>query len=54
VSGDATTASFGLLSVFAMPDVSVGAFTAPLTAGGTIDVGAMGFEIAFNKATGFN
>jgi len=37
-----------------MPDVSVGAFTAPLTAGGTIDVGAMGFEIAFNKATGFN
>lgn len=56
VSGDVTGASFGLLSLFAVPDVSTGqgAFTAPLTAGGTIDVGALGFEVAFNKTTGFN
>ena len=56
VSGDATTASFGLLSLFAVPDVSTGqgTFTAPLTAGGTIDVGALGFEVAFSKTTGLN
>ena len=56
VSGDATSASFGLLSLFAVPDVSAGqgTFTAPLTAGGTIDVGAVGFEITFSKITGFN
>jgi hypothetical protein len=56
VSGDATAASFGLLSLFAVPDVSTGqgTFTAPLTGGGTIDVGALGFEVAFNKTTGFN
>ena len=56
VSGDVTSASFGLLSLFAVPDVSTGqgTFTAPLTAGGTIDVGALGFEVAFNKTTGFN
>ena len=56
VSGDVLTASFGLLSLFAVPDVSTGqgSFSAPLTAGGTIDVGALGFEVAFTKTTAFN
>lgn len=56
VSDDATADTFGLLSVFAVPDVSKGqgTFTAPLTAGGTIDAGVLGYEIAFNKTTGYN
>jgi len=56
VSGDATDTSFGLLSVFAIPDVSTGqgAFTAPLIAGGSIDVGVLGFEVTFNQVTAFN
>ncbi|MGD0773026.1 MAG: hypothetical protein ABSC05_09420 [Candidatus Solibacter sp.] len=56
VSGDATTSSFGLLSLFAVPDRSTGqgTFTAPLTAGGTIDLGVLGYEVVFNKVTGFN
>jgi uncharacterized protein (TIGR03437 family) len=56
VSGDATSASFGLFSVFAIPDVSTGqgTFSAPLVAGGTIDVGVLGFEVTYNQVTAFN
>jgi hypothetical protein len=56
VSGSASTASFGILSVFAIPDLSAeqGKFTAPLTAGGTLDVGVMGYEVAFSKVLGYN
>lgn len=56
VSGDATSASFGLLSLFAVPDATTGqgTFSAPLTAGGTIDVGALGYEVTFSKSTAFN
>jgi uncharacterized protein (TIGR03437 family) len=56
VGGDATAATFGLLSVFAVPDSgkAQGTFTAPLTAGGTADVGFLGYEVAFNKIMGYN
>ena len=56
VSGDATGATFGLLSVFAVPDFSKGqgTFTAPLTGGGTTDLGVLGYEVAFTKIMGYN
>jgi hypothetical protein len=56
VSGSATNDSFGILSVFAIPDLSTGQgrFTAPLTAGGTLDVGVLGYEVTFNKVMGYN
>jgi hypothetical protein len=56
VSGSALDNSFGILSVFAIPDLSAGQgrFTAPLTAGGTIDVGVLGYEVAFNQVIGYN
>ena len=56
VPGDATGATFGLLSVFAVPDISKGqgTFTAPLTGGGTIDLGVLGYEVAFTKIMGYN
>jgi uncharacterized protein (TIGR03437 family) len=56
VPGDATSASFGLLTVFAVPDATKGqgTFTAPVVAGGAIDVGVMGYEVVFGKTTGFN
>ncbi|MGB7760845.1 MAG: hypothetical protein WBL61_13510 [Bryobacteraceae bacterium] len=56
VSGNATAASFGLLSVSAVPDSGKGqgTFTAPLTAGGTIDLGVLGYEVAFARIIGYN
>ena len=56
VSGSATNSTFGMLSVFAVPDMSKGqgTFTVPLTAGDTLDVGVLGYEVAFNKIVGFN
>ncbi len=56
VSGDATGTTFGLLSVLAAPDQSKGqgTFTAPLTAGGTIDLGVLGYEVTFTKVMGYN
>jgi len=56
VSGSALNSSFGLLSVFAVPDMSKGqgTFTAPLTAGGPLDVGVLGYEIAYNKIIAYN
>jgi uncharacterized protein (TIGR03437 family) len=55
VSGDATATSFGLLSLLAIPGSKAqGSFTAPLAAGGTIDAGAVGYEVAFNKTTAYN
>jgi len=56
VSGNATEATFGLLSLFAIADRSKGqgTFTAPLTAGGTIDLGVLGYEVAFAKIIGYN
>jgi hypothetical protein len=54
VSGSATASSFGYLSVFAIPNLSAGqgGFTAPLTAGGTVN-GVLGYEVAFNEVIGF-
>ena len=56
VGGDATGSTFGLLSLFAVPDIGKGqgSFTAPLTAGGAIDVGVFGYEVMFIKITGYN
>jgi uncharacterized protein (TIGR03437 family) len=56
VSGDATGATFGLLSVSAVPDTSKGqgTFTAPLTGGGSIDLGVLGYEVASTKIMGYN
>jgi uncharacterized protein (TIGR03437 family) len=56
VSGDATSASFGTLFVFAVPDPGKGQgiFSAPLTAGGAIDQGILGYSIGAIKSTGYN
>lgn len=56
VSGDATSASFGTLSLIAAPDPGKGQgmFTAPLTAGGTIDQGVLSYGVAFIKTVGYN
>jgi len=56
VSGDATGTTFGLLSLFAVPDSSKaqGIFNAPLTGGGTIDLGVLGYEVAFTRVLGYN
>ena len=53
--GDFGNTPFGLLSLFAILDVRTGqgTSTAPLTAGGTIDEGTLGFEVMFSKTTGF-
>lgn len=55
-SGDATQTTFGLLSVLAAPDPSTGQgiFTAPLTAGGSIGIGVLGYEVDFSSIVGFN
>jgi len=56
VSNNATGTSFGTLSVFAVPDPSTGegVFTAPLTAGGKIDQGILGFGVGTNMVVGYN
>jgi uncharacterized protein (TIGR03437 family) len=56
VSGNATASSFGLLSLSAVPDRSKGqgTFTAPLAAGGSIDVGVLSYEVAFAQIIGYN
>jgi uncharacterized protein (TIGR03437 family) len=56
VSSDATGNSFGTLSVVAIPDASKGqgTFTAPLTAGGTVDLGILSYGIAFIQTIGYN
>lgn len=56
VSGNATASTFGLLSLSAVSDRSKGqgTLTAPLTAGGTIDVGVLGYEVAFAQIMGYN
>jgi hypothetical protein len=56
VSGNAAESTFGLLSLSAVPDRSKGqgTFTAPLAAGGTIDVGVLGYEVAFDQIVGYN
>jgi len=54
VSGDATSNTFGTLSVFGVPSTSQLTFSAPLTAGGKIDVGFIGSEVVFTKIMGYN
>lgn len=56
VSGNVTGNSLGTLSVFAVPDPAKaqGFFTAPLTAGGSIDQGVFGFGIGANMVVGYN
>ena len=56
VSGDASSATLGTLSLFVVPDPSTGqgTFTAPLTAGGTIDLGILSYSIGALKTTGYN
>lgn len=51
VSSDITSGSMGFLSVLAVPDASKGqgVFTAPLTAGGSIDQGYMSYAIGTLK-----
>jgi hypothetical protein len=54
--GDATQTTFGLLSVLAAPaaGASPGSFTAPLTAGGSIGIGVMAYEVMYGLIVGFN
>jgi uncharacterized protein (TIGR03437 family) len=56
VSSDATADSFGTLSVIAFPDSSKGqgTFTAPLTAGGTIDQGFLSYGVGSLRSIGYN
>ena len=56
VGSDMTTGSFGSLSVLAIPDVTKGqgVFSAPLTAGGTIDHGFFSYSVGATKTTGWN
>ena len=56
VSGDASSTTLGTLSLFVAPDPSAGqgTFTAPLTAGGTIDLGILSYGIGSLKTTGYN
>jgi uncharacterized protein (TIGR03437 family) len=55
VSSDITTGSMGSLTVMAVSDASKGQglFTAPLTAGGSIDQGYMSYAIGTLKTTGW-
>jgi uncharacterized protein (TIGR03437 family) len=55
VSSDPTSGSFGSLSVLALPDPSKGqgTFTAPLTAGGNLDIGLFGYAIGGLKTVGW-
>jgi uncharacterized protein (TIGR03437 family) len=55
-SGDVTSASIGTLALFAVPDPSTGqgTFSAPLTAGETIDQGILIYGIGALKTTGYN
>jgi uncharacterized protein (TIGR03437 family) len=54
VGSDPTSGSFGSLSVLALPDPSkAGTFTAPLTAGGNLDVGFFGYAIGGLKTVGW-
>jgi uncharacterized protein (TIGR03437 family) len=56
VSGDATSNSFGTLSVLAIPDASKGqgTFSAPLTSGSNIDQGIFSYGVGSLKSTGYN
>jgi uncharacterized protein (TIGR03437 family) len=56
VYNDLPSGSFGNLSVLAIPDVTKGqgAFSAPLTAGGTIDLGFLSYSVGAMKTTGWN
>jgi len=55
VSGDLTSGSFGNLSVVGVPDSTKGqgVFSAPLTAGGTIDQGYFSYSVGGSKMTGY-
>jgi hypothetical protein len=53
VSNDPTSGSFGSLSVFAVTGPDQGKFTAPLTAGGSIDQGIFGYSVGATKTTGW-
>jgi uncharacterized protein (TIGR03437 family) len=55
VSSDITSGSMGNLMVVAVPDSSKGqgVFSAPLTAGGTIDQGYFSYSIGTSKTTGW-
>jgi hypothetical protein len=56
VSSDVTSGSFGNLGVLAIPDPSKGqgTFTAPLTAGGSIDQGFFSYSVGTLKTVGWN
>ena len=54
VSSDPTSGSFGSLAVFATPNPNTSSFTAPLTAGGSIDFGYFYYDIGASKNTGYN
>jgi hypothetical protein len=55
VSNDAASGgSFGSLSVLGVVDPTQGQFSAPLTAGGTIDQGFFGYSVGATKSTGWN
>jgi uncharacterized protein (TIGR03437 family) len=56
VGHDPLNTTFGTLSVIAVPNPSSfqGAFSAPLTAGGTTDLGFLGYGLAYIKTVGYN
>ncbi|MBI2686398.1 MAG: hypothetical protein HYX27_08785 [Acidobacteria bacterium] len=56
VSGDVTAGVIGTLALYAIPDASrgQGTFTAPLTAGGTIDLGFFQYAAGTLKLVGYN
>ncbi|MBI4877206.1 MAG: hypothetical protein HY822_21440 [Acidobacteria bacterium] len=56
VSGDMTGGALGILSVSAVPDATKGqgVFSAPLTAGGTIEQGFFSYTVGSTKMTGWN
>jgi hypothetical protein len=53
VSNDPTSGSFGSLSVFDVIGPDQGKFTAPLTAGGSVDQAFFGFSVGGTKTTGW-
>lgn len=56
VSGDVTSGGIGFLGVLAVADASKGqgVFTAPLTAGGTIDFASFSYSVGSSKTVGYN
>ncbi|MBZ5594776.1 MAG: hypothetical protein LAP39_21230 [Acidobacteriia bacterium] len=54
VSNDSSSGSYGSLSVFGVIDPTQGQFTAPLTAGGSIDRGFFAYSVGATKTTGWN